>query len=783
MSKASPIQTSFNAGEFSPTLEGRVDVAKYASSCQNIINFVPMVQGPAKRRSGTRFVTEVKDSDVQTWLLRFEFSEDQAYILELGDYYIRFYTNHAQLVTGSVTAWLTGTAYVVGDLRTNGGISYYCEEAHTSGTFATDLAAGKWYALSGAIYEIPSPYAAADLTDSLGQLRLRTVQSADVVYMVHPDYPPQKLQRFAATKWIIEELLTIDGPFEDVDPEETVTVYASAETGTVTLTASSGIFESGDVGSLFYLEQKLVDIVTQWESGKSITAGNRRRSDGKTYEAINSATTGVNKPTHSIGSQYDGDTGVLWAFRDAGYGHVRITGYTNSTTVTAEVITRIPSAAVGSGNASTRWAFGKWSDVNGYPEQVTFFRERLCFTKDQDVEMSVVGDFENFARKNSSGEVVVDQAISIRISSDQVNKVQWLSASKGLLLGTAGAEYVIKELTTNEAFGPTNVTVVNQSPFGSREVIPVQVGEAILFVQRSGRKLRELMYDFGSDQYKSIDTTVLSEHITYGGIVDMAYQQEPHSVVWCVRADGVLLGFTYNKEQDVLGWHKHQIGGSGIVECVDTIPNPDKDQDDLWMIVKRTIDGTTKRYIEYLEKDYSQEDVIADAFFVDSGLTYSGSAVTTISGLDHLEGETVAVLANGAAHPDCEVVSGSITLARSATKVQVGLSCPATIVTQRINAGGADGTSQGKTKRITKVVIRFLRTLGAQAGFNTDNLDDIQFRSGSDPMDAPPPIFTGDKLLEWNGGYDFDGYITIQQAQPLPMTIVAIMPQVVTQDR
>lgn len=783
MSKASPIQTSFNAGEFSPTLEGRVDVAKYASSCQSITNFVPMVQGPAKRRSGTRFVTEVKDSDVHTWLLRFEFSEDQAYILEFGDYYIRFYTNHAQLVTGSVSAWVTGTVYGVGDLRSNGGINYYCEVAHTAGTFATDLAAGKWYALSGAIYEIPSPYAAADLTDTLGQLRLRTVQSADVVYMVHPDYPPQKLQRFAATKWIIEELLTIEGPFEDVDPEETVTVYASAETGTVTLTASSGIFESGDVGSLFYLEQKLVDIVTQWESGKSISAGNRRRSDGKTYEAINSATTGVNKPTHSIGSQYDGDTGVLWAFRDAGYGHVRIIGYTNSTTVTAEVITRIPSAAVGSGNASTRWAFGKWSDVNGYPEQVTFFRERLCFTKDQDVEMSVVGDFENFARKNTSGEVVVDQAISIRISSDQVNKVQWLSSSKGLLVGTAGAEYVIKELTTNEAFGPANVTVVNQSPFGSREVIPVQVGEAILFVQRSGRKLRELMYDFGSDQYKSIDTTVLSEHITYGGIIDMAYQQEPHSVVWCVRADGLLLGFTYNKEQDVLGWHKHQIGGSGIVECVDSIPCPDKDQDDLWMIVKRTINGTTKRYIEYLEKDYSQEDVVADAFFVDSGLTYSGSAVTTISGLDHLEGETVAVLANGAAHPDCEVVSGAITLARSATKVQVGLSCPATIVTQRINAGGADGTSQGKTKRITKVVIRFLRTLGAKAGFNTDNLDEIQFRSGSDPMDAPPPVFTGDKLLEWNGGYDFDGYITISQEQPLPMTIVAIMPQVVTQDR
>lgn len=780
MSKASPIQTSFNAGEFSPTLEGRVDIAKYASSCKDITNFVPMVQGPAKRRSGTRFVNEVKDSADQTWLIRFEFSEDQTYMLEFGDKYIRFYTNHAQLVTGSVTAWNSATAYVVGDLASYGGVNYYCEVENTN---QTPPNASYWYPLTGSIYEIPSPYEVADLTDSLGELRLRTVQSADIVYIVHPDYAPHKLSRYGPTKWIIEELLTIEGPFDDVDPEETITVYASAETGNITLTASSGIFEAGDVGSLFYLEQKLVDIVTQWESGKAITSGARRRSDNKTYEAINSATTGVNKPTHSIGSQYDGDAGVLWAFRDAGYGHVRITGFTSATQVSATVITRIPSAAVSSGNASTRWAFGKWSDVNGYPEQVTFFRERLCFTKDQDVEMSVVGDFENFARKNSSGEVVVDQAISIRISSDQVNKIQWLSPSKGLLVGTAGGEYVIKELTTNEAFGPANVTVVNQSPFGSREVIPVQVGEAVLFVQRSGRKLRELMYDFGSDSYKSIDTTVLSEHITYGGIVDMAYQQEPDSVVWCVRADGVLLGFTYNKEQDVLGWHKHQLGGSGIVECVDTIPNPDKDQDDLWMIVKRTINGTTKRYIEYLEKDFSQEDDIEDAFFVDCGLTYSGTAADVISGLDHLEGKTVAVLADGSAHPDCVVTSGDITLGREASKVQIGLPCQATIVTQRLNAGGADGTSQGKTKRITKVVIRFLRTLGAKAGFNTDNLDEIQFRSGSDPMDSAPPVFSGDKLLEWNGGYDFDGYVTIQQPQPLPMTIVAIMPQVVTQDR
>lgn len=780
MAKASPIQTSFNSGEFSSTLDGRVDVSKYNTSCKTLTNFLPMIQGPARRRSGTRFVAEVKDSTDRTWLARFEFSVDQAYILEFGDQYIRFYTNHGQLVTGTVTAWNSGTAYVEGSLASSGGVNYYCKVAHTN---QSPPNATYWYPLTGDIYEIPTPYAVADLGDSLGQFTLRMVQSGDVIYICHPDYATRKLLRYSATRWVLDELDTVEGPFEDVDVEATTTVYASAETGTVTLTASTGIFASTDVGALFFMEQKLVDIIKQWEGGKSITAGERRRSDGKTYEALNSATTGVNKPIHSLGAEYDGDTGVQWAFRDAGYGYVKITGFTNSTTVTAVVQSRLPSGCVGSGNATTRWAHGKWSATRGYPEQVTFFRERLVFTKDQDVEMSVVGDFENFARKNSSGEVVTDQAISIRISSDQINKIEWLSASKGLLVGTAGGEYVIKELTTNEAFGPANVTVVVQSPYGSRAVVPVQVGEAILFVQRSGRKLRELMYDFGSDQYKSIDTTVLSEHITYGGITDLVYQQEPHSIVWCVRTDGQLLGFTYNKEQDVLGWHRHIMGGSGIVECLESIPCPDKDQDDLWMITRRTINGSTKRYIEYLEKDFNDETAIEDACFVDCSLVYDSTPNDTITGLDHLEGETVSVLADGASHPDVEVVSGSITLQREASVVQIGYPYTSTLKTQRINAGGADGTSQGKTKRITKVVIRFLRTLGGRAGYDENNLDEILFRTGSDPMDAAPPVFSGDKLIEWNGTYDFDGYMTIVQNQPLPMTVTAIMPQVVTQDR
>jgi hypothetical protein len=369
------------------------------------------------------------------------------------------------------------------------------------------------------------------------------------------------------------------------------------------------------------------------------------------------------------------------------------------------------------------------------------------------------------------------------VASDQVNTVEWLAPGDGLLIGTAGGEFLCQELTTDEPFGPGNVKIIQQSLFGSRSVIPVQVGEAILFVQRSGRKLRELTYEFASNKYKSSDLTVLAEHITRGGIQDIVYQQEPHNIVWCVRNDGLLLGFTFNREQDVLGWHRHPIGGDGIVECVEVIPCPDGSQDDLWMIVRRTIDGQTKRYIEYLEQDFTEEDDIEDAFFVDSGLTYDGSPADEISGLDHLEGEEVDILADGSAHPRRTVTGGAITLQREASKVQIGLPCPATLSTLRPEAGAQDGTAQGKTKRINKVAVRFLATLGGKAGPDTDNLDEIQFRRGSDPMDSAPPVFSGDKLVEWPGGYDFDGYMVFRQEQPMPMTIVSIMPQLHTQDR
>lgn len=815
MPRASTIRSTFNAGELSPLMDGRVDVAKYNNGARIVENFIPSVQGPAVRRPGFRYVAEVKNSSQKTWLAKFEFNNTQAFNIEFGDYYVRFYTNHGQLLTPSVSSvslYSGATAYGVGDLvKDISGNIYYCRAAVT-GTGPPN--ATYWYALTistytgvNAIYEIPTPYASADLTETDGTFKLSMVQSGDIIYIAHPSYPLQALSRYSNTKWTMAAASLINGPFKTQNTDKTILVSATGSTGSVTLTASSGIFQAGHVGSYFYLEPADLSAVKPWTAGQEFsTAASAgtiyRRSDGKTYlcqTAISPTSgkvwrTGPDKPIHTYGTEADGDgqaisgttcehQGLSWQFIDAGYGYVKITGFTDSTHVTAVVQGDwgLPTGCVTT--STFRWAFGAFSGVEGYPSKVSFFRERLTLAKGIQLYFSCAGDFLNFAAKDSSGNIVADRAIQVTISSNQVNTVQWLAPSQALIIGTSGSEFACMENTTSEAFAPGNVKIEQQTTDGCKSVAPATVGYSILMVQASGRKLKEIAYNFQQNGYVTSDLSVLSEHITVGGIVQMTWHKEPYVALWAARGDGTLLGFTFNKEQDVVGWHRHPVGGGGIVESVCTMPAPSGDRDELWTITKRTINGVTKRYIEYMEDGYKTGGAQEDCFYVDCGLTYYGAATTTINGLFYLEGKTVQVLTNGASHPDRVVTGGTISLQIASTKVQVGLGYTSTLQTNRVEGGAADGTSQGKMKRINKVVLRFYNTLGAKAGPSTATLDEIPFRSGSDPMDKPPPLFTGDKLIEWPNGYDFDGYVTVQQYQPLPMTLVAIMPQTTVFDR
>ena len=422
--------------------------------------------------------------------------------------------------------------------------------------------------------------------------------------------------------------------------------------------------------------------------------------------------------------------------------------------------------------------------TNQYPSVVTFFEQRLIFANTnnnpQTLWMSKNGDYTNFT--TGSGD---DDALVYTIAANQVNAIRYLSATRVLTVGTSGGEYVVTA-SNDGPITPTTTLIRKYSNYGSALIEPVQVADVTLFVQRGKRKIREFKYvgEVNTAAYQAPEMTILAEHITKGGLTQFAYQQEPDSVVWATRQDGTLLGMTYRREEDVVAWHKHIIGGSfsggqAVVESIATLPS-DTGEDRLFMIVKRTINGQTKRYIEQM-KPFDFGGVTTNAHFVDSGLSYAGSAVNSLTGLHHLSGQTLEVLVNGASHPQSTVTNGGINLSFSATTAAVGYGFTSAMKTLRVESGSADGTSQGKPKRIHAISLRLFETVGIEVGNSPDNIDRIPFRDSSMAMDQAIPLFTGDKEIEFRGGYGEDR-IYVQQNQALPMTVLSFYPRMNTFD-
>ena len=736
MARVAAQLSNFTAGELSPRLDGRNDLAKYSAGCQTVENMVIYPHGAAARRPGTQYVAEVKSSAAKTRLIPFEFSTTQTYILELGNEYIRFYRDNGQILSG------------------------------------------------GSAYEISSPYLTAELFD------IKFAQSADVMYITHPSHKTRKLSRTGHTSWTLAEVDFVNGPYLDTN-SSTTTITASAHTvGTGrTFTASASTFVSTDVGRLV-------------------------------------------------------------RFRD---GYANITGFTSATVVTVEIL-----KDTGSTSGSTDWSLGAFSSTTGHPSCVSFFEQRLVFAatlnNPQTVYFSKSGDYENMDA-NIGGTVADDDAIIYTIASNQVNAIRFMAAGRTLIIGTAGGEFTVSGGGDNDAVTPTNIMIKKQSNHGAANTDAIAVANATLFLQRAKRKIRELAYNFDVDGYVAPDLTILAEHITEGGIIEMAYQEEPLAIIWCVRNDGELIALTYQREQEVVAWHRHVFGGAfgsgkAVCESVAVIPTEDSEYE-LYMIIKRTINGSTTRYVEYLNTfDFDQTDntsfnfldsqlnysgatstlngdisnsattvtVTSGTDFTSSGkikiggeiITYTGKStndltgctrgtegtsaaahtsgatvkqvVNAVSGLNHLEGQTVSILSDGSTHPDKTVSSNTVTLDRFSNSVKIGLSYTSILKTMRIDAGAQNGTSQAKTKRIYEVTARLFESVGVEIGPDLDNMERVPFRTSANPMDQGIPPFTGDKEVEFRGDYDTDGFMIVRQTQPLPLTILSLYPRLVTND-
>lgn len=731
MPRAAPLQSNFNGGELSPLIGARPSLDQYKTGLETCLNWLPLVQGPLTVRPGTNYVFPVKIENNLTRLQRFEFSVTQPYVLEFGDFYMRVFRNHAQVQATGVAAWSGATTYALGNMVTYSGLTYISLQAgnlnHQPDTSPT------WWKQQNA-YEIALPYASADV------MPLSFAQSADTLYVAHPSYPPQKIQRTADNAWTLTQIAFVDGPYLNKNTTAT-TLTPSATSGNINITASSvnGInngagFQSADIGRLVRIK--------------------------------NGAGAGT-------------------------WGNATITGITSTTIATATV-----NSAFGGTSATATWRLGVWSPRDGYPGTVTFYQDRLWWGGNtnypQRLDSSNTGDYENMAPTAADDSVTSSMAVGVTLNANDVNVIRWLASNeRGMLIGTSGGEWLMKATSAGDAITPTNVTAIRSTFYGSANVAPVTVGRATLFVQRSARKLRELAYLYIEDGFKAPDMTLLAEHITLGGIKQLAYQQEPQGIVWAVRGDGILLAFTYNRDQQVMGWSWHKSGGfsdpaqtfPAQVESIACIPAPDGTRDELWMVVNRYINGQTHRYVEYMSKIWGKGDTLIASNNVDAALSYSGAPATVFTGLTHLIGQPVSVSADGVPISGLTVnASGQVTLPNAASVVQIGLGYVADGRTLRPEVGAADGTAVGKTKRINRVDFRLVDTVGLQAGPDIANLDPMQFRTTAVPAGQATPLFTGDKFATIESDYDFDGQISFRQDQPLPATIAAIAPQLVEQD-
>jgi len=836
MVRSAPAFSSFTAGEISPKFEGRINIEKYKEGLADLTNMIVIPSGGVTRRPGTEFLGEVKSSSVKTRLLPFQFKASDTYILEFGNQIMRVYRNGAQVLDASaktITAItqaspgvitsgthslsngdevfvtgisgmteLNGRNYLVANSTTNtftltdlfgNAINTTSFTAYTSGGSATE------------IFELATPYAEADL------FGIRFVQSADTMYLVHPNYDVRKLSRTDHNAWKFSTAI-FQGPLEAV---KKITAITKANPGVLTVTAHG--YSNGDEIALSNIQGmteinaanfRVANVTTDTFTLTDEAGDNVNTTSFTTFDpggGVEQVITGASKQSECVITSNDHaffDDDVIYIQSVGGMTQLNGNHYivTGATTNTFKIKTL--AGVVVDSTAFTTYTSGGTADLtlssvqkinpvtqalsgaNNRPSVVTFFEQRLVFgntnENPQTLWFSKNADYQNFDTGTAA-----DDALIYTIASNQSDDIRYLSATRVLTIGTGGGEFVLSS-TSDGPITPTTTVIRKYSNYGSGNAEPVQVADVTLFLQRGDRKVREFKYagDVDVNAYAAPDMTILAEHITKGGLTQFAYQQEPDSIVWALRSDGTLLGLSYRREEQIVAWHKHVVGGvfgtgQAVVESITTLPT-ETGEDELYMIVKRTINSVTKRYIEKMNL-FDFGSVTIGAFFVDCGLAYNGTATATLSGLYHLEGETLTVIANGAAHPDVTVSNGSVTLNYSATTAALGFKYTSNMQTMRIESGSRDGTSQGKPKRVHALTARFFETVGAEIGNSSNETDRIPFRSSADDMDEGIPLFSGDKNIEFPGGFD-DDRLYVRQEQALPLTVLALFPRMNTFD-
>lgn len=768
-------QTTFASGEVSPEVYSRSETSEYGGGLETATNVQILSRGPIRRRNGSLFIAEVKDSSTTVKLVRFQFSQSTALILEFGNLYIRFFTNNAQVLESDLTITgitaadpgvVTSTSHglsdgdhvyitgVVGMTEVNSSVVPYLVNNKTANTFELQTIAGvdvdtsafTAYSSGGVInriYEIVSPYSTAQIAD------IQFRQKGSTIYVTHTDITPQAIVRTSNASWTIGAAALLPPPTYESGFESTgVTMTPAATTGIAkNFTASGAIFLAGDVGrqiinlttgetgrasivSITSTTVAVCDIVEDFTDTNAIASddwkidltpvvalefdavqagaianvrseyifgslGPRKTITGVTgaspavvtsasHGFVNGETvqiqdivgmTQINDKTFTVESvaantfelKGEDSTGYT-AYASGGIARRVLNGVVKDTFRAADVskyilinggvaqILTVNAAddvdveimkTLNSLDTSSNWSLEAptWNATRGFPRAVGISQQRLIFggtiAQPQTVWMSETGIFEGYGAGPDD-----EDAVIFDVDSDAVNEITWIANSRDLTIGTSGGEMTVTSGTSG-AITPSAINPDTRTPHGSKLQQVVSVSNEILFLQGSDRKIRTFRYNFNIDGYEGEDLTYLGEHITEGGLKELIFAQEPDNIIYAVTNNGDMIAGTYDRSKKIIGFSKYETDGS--YENVQTITKDEEDQ--VWVVVKRTINGATKRYIELFIKGNGVDDIdgFSDSYLTLSNpktvtnITVANPGVVTATSHGYSDGDTVVL--------------------------------------------------------------------------------------------------------------------------------------------
>jgi len=751
---------SFAGGEITPELFARLDLTKFQTGLAKCLNFEVRPHGPIVNRAGLQYVIETAEPGPTktSVLIPFIFSTTQAFVLEFGDFYVRFHalggtvletpltiTGISQANPGVLTYtgldpangdwfFLSGiggmtelnSRYVIAANVNAGANTFELTDLNGSAINTTTFGVYSAGGTAGRVYEIASPYATADLQN------LEITQSSDVLTITHVGYQTRELKRLGATNWVFSTVTV--APTQAAPTAVIITPNAAGGTSysyAVTALATDGQEESLKATATNAACQVLTTAgafnTITWTNAASAIRYNVYRKENGIFGYV---------------GQHDGGTP---GFKDQN--------------ITPDLSKTPPETD------------DPISTAGNFPGAVGYFQGRRWFAgstnKPQNVWATRSGTESNMTYSIPTRD---SDAITARLTSRQANTIRHLVPLGDLLALTSGAEWLINAGGAVGPITPGNIDYRVQGGSGSSQVRPAITNNAVLYAQDRGARIREIQFSWEQQGYKTADLSLMAPHLFDGfTVVSMTFVRSPNPTLWCVRSDGVLLGLTYVPEHEVVAWHQHNT--DGFFESVAAIPEGNEDV--LYAIVRRVVGGNTKRFVEQMHT--RKFATLADSFIVDAGLFYNGAPATNLGGFWHLIGKTVSILADGAVHPQQVVnADGEITLTEAASKVTVGLKIIADAQTlplvQEIQAFG-----QGTLQNVNKLYLRVNESSGIFAGPSFTKLREVKPRT-TEPYGSPPSLKSGIVFLNFEPTWSYDAPICIRQSDPLPLTISGLIP-------